>query len=90
MLLFCGLNIFTSASFTALSNGKVSAVLSFLRTFVLLAGHILLLPRILGINGVWLAVPLAEAMMSVVSVECLARYRKREGGFVMSDEKNGM
>ena len=88
--LFCGLNIFTSASFTALSNGKVSAILSFLRTFVLLAGHILLLPRILGINGVWLAVPLAEAIMSVVSMGCLACYRKREGCFVMSDGENGM
>ena len=31
--LFCGLNIFTSATFTALSNGKLSAILSFLRTF---------------------------------------------------------
>ena len=53
--LFCGLNIFTSAMFTALSNGRVSAVLSFLRTFGLLAGGILLLPRIWGITGVWLA-----------------------------------
>lgn len=50
--LFCGLNTFTSAMFTALSNGKVSAILSFLRTFGLLAGGILLLPRVLGITGV--------------------------------------
>ena len=63
--------------FTALSNGKVSAVLSFLRTFGLLAGGILLLPRILGIAGVWLAVPLAEGMMFVVSALCLIHYRKR-------------
>ena len=34
--LFCGMNIFTSATFTALSNGKLSAVLSFLRTFGLI------------------------------------------------------
>ena len=69
--LFCGLNIFTSAMFTALSNGKVSAILSFLRTFVLLAGGILLLPHIWGITGVWLAVPLAEGIMFAVSVLCL-------------------
>lgn len=75
--LFCGLNIFTSAMFTALSNGKLSAVLSFLRTFVLLAGGILLLPRMLGIAGVWLAVPLAEGIMCLVSGACLIRYRKR-------------
>lgn len=75
--LFCGLNIFASAMFTALSNGKVSAVLSFLRTFGLLAGGILLLPRIWGITGVWLAVPVAEGIMFIVSAACLLHYRKR-------------
>ena len=74
--LFCGLNNFTSAMFTALSNGKVSAVLSFLRTFGLLAGGILLLPRIWGITGVWLAVPAAEGIMFAVSLICLLRYRR--------------
>lgn len=73
--LFCGLNYFTSAMFTALSNGKVSAVLSFLRTFGLLAGGILLLPRIWGVNGVWLAVPAAEGIMFVVSAACLVYYK---------------
>lgn len=77
--LFCGLNIFTSAMFTALSNGRVSAALSFLRTFVLLAGGILLLPRIWGVTGVWLAVPAAEGIMSAVSAACLARYWRRRG-----------
>lgn len=75
--LFCGLNIFTSAMFTALSNGKVSAVLSFLRTFGLLAGGILLLPHIWGITGVWLAVPVAEGIMFFVSVACLAHNQKQ-------------
>ena len=75
--LFCGLNSFTSAMFTALSNGKLSAVLSFLRTFGLLTGGILLLPRIWGITGVWLAVPVAEGIMAAVSAIFLVHYRKR-------------
>lgn len=75
--LFCGLNNFTSAMFTALSNGKVSAALSFMRTFGLLAGGILLLPRIWEITGVWLAVPIAEGIMFFVSVLCLLHYRNR-------------
>ena len=75
--LFCGLNYFTSAMFTALSNGKVSAVLSFLRTFGLLAGGILLLPQFWGMTGVWLAVPVAEGIMFVVSALCLIHYRKQ-------------
>ncbi len=73
--LFCGLNIFTSAMFTALSNGTVSAVLSLLRTFGLLTAGILLLPRIWGITGVWLAVPAAEGIMFAVSAACLFHYR---------------
>ena len=76
--LFCGLNIFVSAMYTALSNGKLSAMLSFLRTFVLLAGAILLLPRLFGISGVWLAVPAAEGIMFVVSGSCLCCSGKRE------------
>ncbi len=75
--LFCGFNIFTSALFTALSNGKVSAVLSFLRTFGLLCGGILLLPRFFGITGIWMAVPMAEGIMFFVSLGCLIYYRER-------------
>ena len=74
--LFCGFNIFISALFTALSNGKVSAVLSFLRTFGLLCGGILLLPRLFGITGVWMAVPMAEGIMFFVSLGCLIYYRE--------------
>lgn len=69
--LLCGLNIFASAMFTALSNARLSAVLSFLRTFGLLAGGILLLPRYLGLMGVWLAVPAAEGIMACLSAACL-------------------
>ncbi len=74
--LFCGFNIFISALFTALSNGKVSAVLSFLRTFGLLCGGILLLPRLFVITGVWMAVPMAEGIMFFVSLGCLIYYRE--------------
>jgi len=74
--LFCGWNIFVSALFTALSNGKVSAALSLLRTFGLVAGNILLLPAFLGRTGIWLAVPLAEGVMFIVSGVCLVCCRK--------------
>lgn len=74
--LFAGINIFASSFFTALSNGKVSALISFLRTFVFVAGSILLLPEFLEINGIWLAIPVAEALTVAVAVFCLLRYRK--------------
>lgn len=64
------LNIFSSALFTALSNGKVSAIISFLRTFVLLVAFHLLLPLLWGVNGIWLAIPLAELVGVVISLLC--------------------
>lgn len=68
--LFCGLNIFTSATFTALSNGKLSAFLSFLRTFGLITVLLLTLPNLLGVTGVWLAVPIAELLTMIVALAC--------------------
>lgn len=58
--LFSGYNIFSSALFTALSDGKTSAVISFTRTFVFILLSLLTLPAILGVTGVWLAIPVAE------------------------------
>ena len=69
--LFCGLNIFTSAAFTALSDGKLSAVLSFLRTCGLILVFLLILPEFMGVTGVWLAVPIAELLTMIVALSFL-------------------
>lgn len=74
--LFTGVNIFSSALFTAFSDGKVSAIISFLRTFVFLIVCLLVLPLILEIDGIWLAVPVAEGLALIVSIYYLVRYRK--------------
>ncbi len=66
--LFCGINIFTSATFTALQNGKLSAILSFLRTFGFIVVILLTLPDFLGVTGVWLAVPISELLTMIVSL----------------------
>lgn len=66
--LFCGLNIFTSAAYTALSNGKLSAMISFLRTFGLILVLLFILPRLIGVMGVWLAVPIAELLTMIVAL----------------------
>lgn len=71
--LFCGINIFASATFTALSNGKLSAILSFLRTFGLTTAMLLTLPPLLGVTGVWLAVPAAELLTMLAAVYFLYR-----------------
>lgn len=66
--LICGFNFFASSFFTALSNGAVSAAISFLRTLVFQIAVVLILPLIFGIDGVWLAVTAAEAMTLVVTI----------------------
>lgn len=74
--LFSGFNIFCSALFTALGNGRVSAAISFLRTCVFLVGGLLLLPSLAGLNGVWLAVPIAELLTLFFSVAFFLRGRR--------------
>lgn len=74
--IFAGINIYSSSMFTAFSDGKVSALISFVRTFVLIVLDILLLPYLIGVNGVWLAVPAAEFMTLFLSVYFFYKKRK--------------
>lgn len=76
-LLFIGFNIFASGMFTALSNGIVSAVLAFSRSFVFMLITMLVLPAVLGVNGIWLATPAAELMALILSAAMFTKYRKR-------------
>ena len=79
-LLFVGLNVFASGMFTALSNGVVSALLAFSRSFLFTAASIRLLPVLLGgVTGVWLATPVAELLGVVMAAALLGRYRNRYG-----------
>lgn len=78
--LFSGIGIFGSATFTALSNGKVSAILSFMRTFALLTVFLLVLPRIWGISGVWVATPMADFIGAILAVVLLLAYKEKYFG----------
>lgn len=75
--LFTGLNIFTSTMFTAFSNGKVSAILSFLRTFVFITTSLIVLPYIIGVTGAWLATVIAELLSFFVSIYLILRYKNQ-------------
>ena len=75
--LLCGFNIFGSAFFTALNNGIVSAVISFLRTLVFQVTAILVLPHLLGMNGIWLSVVAAEIAALFVNAFFLVKNRKK-------------
>ncbi len=76
-LFFIGFNIFASSMFTALSNGIISAVLAFSRSFVFMLIAMLVLPAMLGVNGIWMATPVAELMALALSLFLFCKYRKR-------------
>ena len=73
--LFMGFNTYASSLFTALNDGRTSALLS--------GGHsvcfllcLLSLPRIFGLNGVWIAQPMAEFLALLMAMNCF-----RQRGF---------
>lgn len=73
--LFCGINIYASSFFTALCNGALSALISFLRSLLLRGGMVLLMPILFDLDGIWTAVIAAEGLGAVVSLGLL--YAKR-------------
>lgn len=75
--IFMGFNIFASSMFTAFGNGFISALLSFMRTLVFIVGALLILPLILGVEGIWWAVPLAEALSIIISIICFFIFAKK-------------
>lgn len=77
--IFAGYNIFSSSLFTALSNGKISAVISFMRTLVFIVLGIFFLPMIFQVNGIWLAVPFAEILSILVSLFFIRSEKGRYG-----------
>ena len=75
--MICGLNMFVSAFFTALNNGIVSAIAAFARTMIFELGSIFILPLAFGLDGVWLAVDVADVLALIMSVILLAAFRSR-------------
>ena len=74
-----GINLFTSAWFTGLGNGKVSAIVSFIRNLVFELGFVFLLPALMGGDGIWLAVDAADLCCLILSTTLILAYRKKYG-----------
>ena len=75
--LLSGANIFASSFFTALNDGAVSAAISFLRTLVFQVFSVLLLPLVLGLDGIWYSISVAELLAFAVSLIFLAANRRK-------------
>ena len=68
VFLFIGLNVFLSGYFTALGNGFISALISSLRSLIFVVVFILILPNLIGVSGVWITMPLAEAATIFIAI----------------------
>ena len=75
--LLCGFNIFGSSFFTALNNGLISALISFLRTLVFQIGAVLVLPLVFELDGIWWSVVAAELGSIALTAFFMVKYRKR-------------
>ena len=77
--LISSFNMFASSFFTALNNGLISAVISFLRTLVFQIIMIYVIPTIFGINAIWISVAVAEVLSLIVSIIFIIKNKKRYG-----------
>lgn len=77
LFLFVGMSIFGSGFFTALNNGIISALISFLRTLVFQLLLVLVLPIFFEIDGIWFSAVISEVMSFLVTIIFLAVKRKR-------------
>lgn len=75
--ILAGVNIYISSFFTALNNGVISAVVSFLRTLVFQASSVLILPVFFELDGIWAAITVAEICAAAISISLLFANRKK-------------
>lgn len=75
--LFAGFAIFFSGFFTALNDGLISALISFLRTLVFQVVAVLFFPRIWGIDGVWMSIVVADLMAVILGIIFLVIKQKK-------------
>lgn len=75
--LLCGVNMFVSALFTALNNGLISAVAAICRSLVFELGCVFLIPLLFGIDGIWMAVNVAEFLTCILCGVLVLSFRHR-------------
>ena len=75
--LLCGFNVFGSSLFTALNNGLISAVISFLRTLVCQTCAVMILPMFLELDGIWFSIVAAELAALILTAVFTVKYGKR-------------
>ena len=79
VFLLIGINIFMSGYFTAIGNGHISAIISVFRSLIFVVAAIVILPKVIGVNGIWLAIPIAELLTIFFSIT----FYKKKGADIL-------
>ncbi len=74
---FVGFNTFLSGVFTAFSNGLISGILSFVRSFAILTACLYLFSYLFNENGLWAALPVAEFLSFIVCLVFIFKYKNK-------------
>ncbi|MBR5590302.1 MAG: hypothetical protein IKW40_02110 [Anaerotignum sp.] len=77
--LLSGINIYASSFFTALNNGLISALISFLRTVVFEVAFIMILPIFFGLSGIWCAIVVAELASFIITAVFFFKLKNKYG-----------
>lgn len=76
VFLFIGYNVFISGYFTALGNGFLSALVSSLRSLILVVIFLIVLPKVIDVSGIWLTMPMSEAVTIFIAFNLYRKYGK--------------
>lgn len=86
--LLCGFSMFGSSFFTALNNGLISALISFCRTLVFQLSSVFILPLIMGVDGIWVSIIVAEFLASSMTIIFIIVKEKKYGYSLFKTEKS--
>ncbi|WP_173444198.1 MATE family efflux transporter [Selenomonas ruminantium] len=73
---FQGFNVYASAYFTGLNNGKISGIIALMRSFVIQTIAIFGLPLLMGAEGLWISQAAAEFISVFIAAALLFKYRQ--------------
>lgn len=73
--IFMGLNIVLTSYIQSKEHARVSLIISLARGFVFIVVVLGILPRFIGIDGVWLTLPIVELMTTILATLQFKKYR---------------
>lgn len=69
--MFIDINILIATYFTSIDNPRNSFIISFSRAFAIIIPMVIILSKLLGLNGVWMSMPCSELIVCIISLNML-------------------